>query len=144
MVADHRTYHLLKLPAVNRRLRVVSDFRLRKRKKMTAMLTAAEQQELHEIEQELRDTDCGFAWRLAAFECALRWSAPGRRVCPLAMAVLAAALAWLAAAAGRLLLSFAEGGMFAGPAALVIPCEPARPGREPGQAPGRHNGTGQP
>jgi hypothetical protein len=77
---------------------------------MTTMLTAAEQQELHEIEQELQATDRGFAWRLAAFEGALRWSAPERRVYPLIMAVLAAALAWLAAAAGRLLLSFAEGG----------------------------------
>src|SRR5512146_1144323 len=109
--------------------------RLRNRKKMTTMLTAGEQQELHEIEQELRDTGRGFAWRLAAFAGALRWSAPGRRVYPLVMAVLAvAALAWLAAAAGRLLLAFAEGGMFAGPAALVIPCDPARPGRESGQA----------
>jgi len=111
---------------------------------MTTMLTAAEQKELHEIEQELQDTDCGFAWRLAAFEGALRWSAPGRRVYPLVIAVLAASLVWLAAAAGRLLLAFAEGGMFVGPAALVIPCDPARPGRESGQAPGPHDGTGQP
>ena len=116
----------------------------RKRKKMTTMLTAGEQQELREIEQELRDTDCGFAWRLAAFEGVLRWSAPGRRVYLLVMALLAAALAGLAVAAGRLLLAFAEGGMFVGPAALVIPRDPARPGREPGQAPGRPDGPGQP
>lgn len=90
---------------------------------MTTMLTDGEQQELHEIERGLRDADWGFAWRLAAFEGALRWSAPGRRVYPLVMAVLAAALAWLAAAAGRLLLSFAEGGMFVGPPALVILCD---------------------
>lgn len=110
---------------------------------MTTMLTTGEQQELHEIEQELRDTDCGFAWRLAAFEGALRWSTPGRRVYPLVIAVLAA-LAWLAAAAGRLLLAFAEEGMFVGPAALVIPYDTARPGRESGQAPGPHDRTGQP
>ena len=61
----------------------------------------------------------------------------------LVLAMLAAALAWLAAAAGRLLLSFAEGGMFVGPAALVILCDTARPGREPGQAPGPHDGPGQ-
>ena len=145
----HRTYHLLRLPTMNRRLRVVSDWtlallfprevvsldvlehprqdfqaalrviatgpphrrhsRVRKRKKMTIMLTPGEQQELRQIEQELRDTDRGFGRRLTLLQGMLRWARPGRQTYLLALAVLAAALLRLAAAAGRPLIAVARG-----------------------------------
>ena len=46
---------------------------------MTVMLTIGEQQELCQIEQELRDADRGFAWRLTLLQGMLRWAAPGGR-----------------------------------------------------------------
>ena len=103
---------------------------------MTSMLTTGEQQELCQVEQDLRDADRGFARRLALLQGILRWAGPGRRVYLLALAVLAAALVRLAAAAGRLLMTFAEGAMFMEPAALMAFGDTAWPGREPGQAPG--------
>ena len=49
---------------------------------MTIMLTTGEQQELRQIEQELRDTDRGFAWRLTLLQGMLRWAAlAGRLTC---------------------------------------------------------------
>jgi hypothetical protein len=63
------------------------------------MLTIGEQQELRQIEEELRDADHGFARRLAALQGVLRWAAPGLRVYLLVLAVLAA-LVRLAVAAG--------------------------------------------
>ncbi|HEU5389812.1 MAG TPA: DUF3040 domain-containing protein [Streptosporangiaceae bacterium] len=104
---------------------------------MTSMLTTGEQQELCQVEQDLRDADPGFARRLALLQGMLRWAGPGRRVYLLVLAVLAAALVRrLAAAAGRLLMAFAEGAMFMEPAALMAFGDTAWPGREPGQAPG--------
>jgi hypothetical protein len=98
------------------------------------MLTTGEQQELRQIEENLRDADRGFAWRLTVLQGVLRWAGPGRRAYLPALAVLAAALLRLAAAAGRLLLAFAEGGMLMGPAALMPLDDAGWPGRGPGQA----------
>ena len=84
------------------------------------MFTVGEQQELRQIEEGLRDTDHRFAWRLALFQGVLRWAAPGRRAYLPVLAVLAAALLRLVAAAGRLLLVFAEGGMLVGPATPLL------------------------
>ncbi len=100
---------------------------------MTSMLTTGEQQELCQIEQDLRDADCGFARRLALLQGMLRWAGPGRRVYLLVLAVLAAALVRLAAAVGRLLMVFAEGATFMEPAALMAFGDTTWPGREPGQ-----------
>ena len=69
------------------------------------MLTTSEQQELRQIEEDLRDTDRGFAWRLTLLQDVLRWAAPGRQAYLPVLAVLAAALLRLAAAAGRLLMA---------------------------------------
>jgi len=63
------------------------------------MLTTGEQQELHQIEEDLRDTDRGFAWRLTLLEGILGWAGPGRQAYLLVLAVLAFALLWLVAAA---------------------------------------------
>ncbi|HET9967729.1 MAG TPA: DUF3040 domain-containing protein [Streptosporangiaceae bacterium] len=101
---------------------------------MTTMLTTGEQQELRQIERELRDADRGFSWRLAVLQRMLRWAGPGRRAHLLVLAVLAAALLRLAAAAGRLLMAFAEGAMYMEPAAVIALGDAAWPGREPGQA----------
>lgn len=103
------------------------------------MLTSGEQQELCQIEETLRDTDGGFARQLAMLQGLLRWAGPGRRAYLPVLAVLAAALLRLAAAGGRLLLAFAEGGMFMGPAALTFLGDAGWPGWEPGQA-SRHRG----
>ncbi len=103
---------------------------------MTIMLTTGEQQELRQVEQELRDTDRGFARRLTLLQGMLRWAGPGRQTYLLALAVLAAALLRLAAAAGRLLMAVAEGAMLMEPAALMALGGTAWPGREPGQTPG--------
>jgi hypothetical protein len=172
--ATHRTYQLLKLPTMNLRLRVVSDWtlalvfpreavslmcsstharisrprcassppgrtvrrhsRARKRKKMTIMLTNGEQQELRQIGQELRDTDRGFAWRLALLQDMLRLASPARRVYRPVLAVLAAALLPLAAAARRLLTAFAEGAVLMGSTTLVALGDTAWPGQGAGQA----------
>ena len=35
---------------------------------MTIMLTLGEQQEVRQVEQELRDADRGFGWRLTMFQ----------------------------------------------------------------------------
>lgn len=101
------------------------------------MLTTGEQQELRQIEENLRGTDRGFAWRLTLLQGVLRWASPGRRAYLPALAVLAAALLRLAAAAGRLLLAFAEGGMLVGPAALMALSDA---GWESGQA-SRHSAS---
>jgi hypothetical protein len=66
-------------------------------------MLAGEQQELHQIEQGLRDADCWFAWRLTLLQGLLRWAGPGRQANLLALTVLAAALLPLAAGTGRLL-----------------------------------------
>lgn len=86
---------------------------------MTIMLTTGEQQELHQIEEDLRGADRGFAWRLTLLQGVLRWAAPGRRAYLPVLAVLAAALLRLAAAAGRLLAPLAEGAMLLEPTALM-------------------------
>jgi hypothetical protein len=44
------------------------------------MLTTGEQRELRQIEEELRDTDRGFVWRLTLVQGVLRWAAPGDSV----------------------------------------------------------------
>lgn len=117
------------------------------------MLTTGEQQELCQIERELRDTDRGFAWRLTLLPGVLRWAGPGRDVYLLALAALAAALLRLAAAAWRLLMAFAQGAMLLDPASLMMVLgDTAWLGWEPGQAPGhgaslardrpQHGGTG--
>ncbi|HCU91728.1 MAG TPA: hypothetical protein DHU96_02925 [Actinobacteria bacterium] len=107
------------------------------------MLTVSEQQELHQIEEELRDTDRGFARRLALFQGVLRWAAPGRPAYLLALAVLAAALQWLVAAAGRLLTACAEGVALMEPTALMVLDGTAWPGGESGQARGRSSSPAQ-
>ena len=107
---------------------------------MTTMLTTGEQQELCHIEQELRDADRGFAWRLAVLQGMLRWAGPGRRAHLPVLAVLAAALLRLAAAAGRLLMAFADGAMYMEPAAVIALGDAAWPGRDPGQAPSHSAG----
>ncbi len=66
--------------------------RVEKRKKLSTMLTAGEQQELCQVEQELRDTDRGFAWRMGLLQGMLRWAGPGRHAYLPVPAVLAAAL----------------------------------------------------
>lgn len=83
------------------------------------MLTAAEQQELRQIEQELRDTDRGFAWRLTLLPGVLRWAAPGRRVYLQILAALVEALLRLAAAARRLLMEIAQAAALTEPTALM-------------------------
>ncbi len=103
---------------------------------MTVMLTIGEQQELCQIEKELRDADCGFAWRLTLLQGMLRWAGPGRQVYLLALAVLTSALLRLVAAAGRLLMASAEGAVLMEPAALMVLGDTAWPGRESGQEPG--------
>ena len=101
------------------------------------MLTTAEQQELRQIEEELKGTDRGFAWRLTLLQGMLRCAGPGRQAYLLAPAALAAALLRLAAAAGRLLLmAFAQGAMLMEPMALMALGDTAWLGWEPGQAPG--------
>ena len=72
------------------------------------MLTIGEQRVLCQIEKGLRAGDREFAWRLALFQGALRWAAPGRQGCLLAAAVLAAALLTFVAATGRLLAEAAQ------------------------------------
>ena len=82
---------------------------------MTIMLTLGEQQELRQIEQELRDADRGFGWRLTMLQGMLRWARPGRQAYLLVLAMLVAALLRLIAAAGRLLIAVAEGAMLMEP-----------------------------
>ena len=110
---------------------------------MTTMLTVGEQQELCQIEQELRDTDHGFAQRLTLLQGVLRWAGPDRQAYLLALAMLAGALLRVAAAAGRLLMAFAEAAMLMEPAALKALGGVPWPGREPGQAPGHSAGPAQ-
>jgi hypothetical protein len=101
------------------------------------MLTVSEQQELHQIQEELRDTDRGFTWRLALLQGVLRRAAPGWQAYLLVLAVLAAAaLLRLAAATGRLLMACAEGAALMEPAALMALGDTAWPGSESRQAPG--------
>ncbi len=100
------------------------------------MLTVSEQQELHQIEEDLRDTDRGFACRLALLQGMLRWAAPGRQAYLPVLAVLAAVLLRLVAAAGRLLMAYAEGAMLMEPTALISLGDTAWPGWEPGPEPG--------
>ncbi len=110
------------------------------------MLTIGEQQELRQLEKELRQSDRGLAWRLTVLQGILRWAGPGRQAYLLALAVLAAALLRLVAAAGRLLTAFAEGTMLMEPAALVALGDAAWPGWESWPEP-RHDASpaqGQP
>ncbi len=110
---------------------------------MTIMLTVGEQQELCQIERELRDAGRGFAWRLTLLQGMLRWASPGRRAYLLVLAVLAAALLRLATAAGRLLMALAEGAMYMEPAAVFAFGDAAWLGWEPGQAPSHSAGPAQ-
>jgi len=98
------------------------------------MLTAGEQQELHQIEEDLRDTDRGFAWRLTLLEGILGWAGPGRQAYLLVLAVLAVALLWLVAAAGRLLMAFAEGALRMGSATVMALGDAAWPGWQSGKS----------
>lgn len=110
---------------------------------MTIMLTLGEQQELRQIEQELRDADRGFAWRLTMLQGMLRSARPGRQAYLLVLAVLVAALLRLVAAAGRLLIAVAEGAMLMEPAALMSLGDTAWPGWGSGRAPGHGTSTAQ-
>jgi hypothetical protein len=100
------------------------------------MLTTGEQRELRLIEEELQNTDRGFAWRLTMVQGVLRWAAPGRQGCLLILAALAAALARLAAAAERLLKELARGAVLMEPTILVFVGGTAWPGWESEQPPG--------
>ena len=111
--------------------------RARKRKKPSIVLTSGEQQELHQIEVDLRKTDRGFARRLALLQGVLRWAGPGRQAYLLALAVLAAARLRLAAAAGRLLMACAQGAMLMEPTVLMALGDTAWPGWESAPGPGR-------
>ena len=113
------------------------------------MLTVSEQRELRQIEEGLRDTDRGFARRLALVQGVLRLAAPGRRAYPLVLALLAR----LVAVAGWLLMACATGAMLMEPTTLMAIGDTAWPGWEPGQEPGhgasqvrdrQHHGTGLP
>lgn len=100
------------------------------------MLTTSEQQELRHIEENLHDTDRGFAWRLTLLQGVLHWAAPGRQAWLPVLAVLAAALLRLAAAAGRLLMALAWGAALLEPSALMALGDTAWPGWKSGQEPG--------
>jgi hypothetical protein len=104
------------------------------------MLTTGEQQELCHIEKELRDADRGFAWRLTLLQGLLRRAGPGRRAYLLVLAALTSTLLRLFAAAGRLLMTFAEGAVLMDPAALAALGDAGWPGWEPGQA-SRHGAS---
>jgi len=110
---------------------------------MTIMLTVGEQQELRQVEQELRDADRGFGWRLTMLQGMLRWARPGRQAYLLVLAMLVAALLRLVAAAGRLLIAVAEGAMLMEPAALMALGDTAWPGWGSGRAPGHGTSTAQ-
>lgn len=103
---------------------------------MSTMLTTGEQQGLRRIEQELRDADRGFAWRLGVFQGMLRWARPGRQAYLLALAVLAVAVLCLAAAPRRLLLASTVGVVRMGSAALTALGDTAWPGWDSGPVPG--------
>lgn len=104
---------------------------------MIVMLTTGEQQELHQIEEDLRGTDRGFAWRLTMLQGVLRYAGPGWQAYLLTLAVLAAALLRLAAAGGRLLMELARGAMLLQPTALMMNLgDTAWLGWDLGQAPG--------
>ena len=103
---------------------------------MSTMLTTGEQRELHQIEQELRDADRGFAWRLALLQGILRWARPGRQAYLLALTVLVAALLCLVASARRLLMVCAEGVMRIGSATLMVLGDTVWPGWDSGLAAG--------
>ncbi len=99
-------------------------------------MLAGEQHKLHQIEQELRDTDRWYAWRLTLLQGLLRWAGPGRQAYLLTLTVLAAALLPLAAGTGRLLRVFAEGAILMEPMGLMVLGDTAWAGPESGQAPG--------
>lgn len=104
------------------------------------MLTIGEQQELCQIEQGLRDTDRGFAWRLTLLQGLLRRAGPGRRAYPPVLAALTSTLLRVVAAAGRLLMAFAEGAVLMEPMALAALGDAGWPGWEPGRA-SRHRAS---
>jgi hypothetical protein len=104
------------------------------------MLTTGEQQELCQIEQGLRDSSRGFAWRLALLQGLLRRSGPGRRAYLLVLAVLTAALLRLVAEAGRLLMTFAESAVLMDPTALAALGGAGWPDWESGQV-SRHSAS---
>ena len=110
---------------------------------MRTMLTSGEQRELHQVEEDLRDADRGFACRLAVLQGVLRWAGPGRQAYLLVLAVLAAALLRLAAAAGRMLMACAEGAVLMEPMALMALGGTAWLGWESGPAPGTSAGPAQ-
>ncbi len=109
-----------------------------KRKKLSSMHAIGEQQVLRQIEQDLRDADRGFAWRLTLLQGLLRRAGPGRRAYLLVLAALKSTLLRLVAAAGRLLMTFAAGAVLMDPAALAALADAGWPGWEPGQA-SRHS-----
>ena len=84
------------------------------------MLTTGEQRELRYIEEELRDTDRGFVWRLTLVQSVLRRAAPGRQGCLLILAALAAVLVRLAVTARRLLKELAQAAVLMEPTTLMI------------------------
>ena len=100
------------------------------------MLTTSEQQELHQIEEDLRDADRGFARRLILLQGTLRWAAPGRQAYLPVLAVLAAALLRLAAATGRLLMTLVGGAAPLAPSGLMALGDTAWPDWESGHSPG--------
>ncbi len=104
------------------------------------MLTVSELQELCQIGEDLRDADRGFAWRLALLQGVLRWAALGRRAYLPVLAVLAAALLWLVAAAGRLLMACVQGAALLEPTALMALGDTTWPGWQAGQEPGHGAG----
>lgn len=104
------------------------------------MLTSGEQQELRQVEEDLQKTDRGFARRLALLQSVLRGVGPGRQAYLLALAVLAAALLRLVAAAGRLLMTFAEGAVLTESVALMALGAAGWPGWESGQV-SRHSAS---
>lgn len=100
------------------------------------MLTTGEQQELRQIEQELKDTDRKFARELTLRQGMLRWAAPGRHVYLPALAALAAVLLRLVAAAGRLLAELARAAAVTEQATVMTLGDSAWLGWESRQVPG--------
>ena len=105
-------------------------------------MLAGEQQELHQIEQGLRDTDRWFAWQLTLLQGLPRRAGSGRRAYLLALTVLAAALLRLVAGTGRLLRVLAEGAIVMEPTVLMVLRDTAWAGWESGQEPRHHASPG--
>jgi hypothetical protein len=101
-------------------------------------MLAGEQQELHQIEQGLRDTDRWFAWQLTLLQGLPRRAGSGRRAYLLALTVLAAALLRLVAGTGRLLRVLAEGAIVMEPTVLMVLRDTAWADWASGQEPRHH------